>query len=74
MKLLYKSGEKDISKICKIANISNPKRYFFVIKKVNNTSSEFLINLMSNLLDIDSSLKKGNNPINVFIENLINLS
>ncbi len=74
VKLLNKSGEQDISKICKIANISNPRRFFFIIKKVKNTSSDFLINLMSNLLDIDSSLKKGNNPINVFIENLVNLS
>ena len=74
VKLLHKSGEKDLSKICKIANLSNPKRIFFIRKKVNNTTSDFLINLMSNLLDIDSSLKKGNNPINVFIENLVNLS
>ena len=74
VKLLYKTGEQDLSKICKIANISNPKRIFFILKKINNTSSIFLIDLMSNLLDIDSSLKKGGNPINVFIENLVNLS
>ena len=74
VKLLHNSGEKDLSKICKIANISNPKRIFFIRKKVNNTSSDFLISLMSNLLDIESSLKKGNNPINVFTENLVNLS
>ncbi len=29
VKLLNKSGNDDISKICKIANISNPKRIFF---------------------------------------------
>ena len=74
VKLLHKSGEQDLSKICKFANISNPKRIFFIRKKVSNTSSAFLIKLMSNLLDIESSLKKGNNPINVFTENLINLS
>ncbi len=74
VKLLYKSGEQDLAKICKLANISNPKRIFFIRKKVNNTSSDFLIKLMSNLLDIESSLKKGNNPINVFTENLVNLS
>ena len=74
VKLLHKSGEQDLSKICKLANISNPKRIFFIRKKVNNISSDFLIKLMSNLLDIESSLKKGNNPINVFTENLINLS
>jgi len=74
VKLLYKSGEQDLAKICKIANISNPKRIYFIRKKVNNTSSDFLIQLMSNLLDIEYSLKKGHNPINVFTENLVNLS
>ena len=74
VKLLHKSGEQDLSEICKLANISNPKRIFFIRKKVNNISSDFLIKLMSNLLDIESSLKKGNNPINVFTENLVNLS
>ena len=74
VKLLNKSGNDDISKICKIANISNPKRIFFIRKKVKNISSNYLISLMSNLLDIDSSLKKGNNPMNAFLENLINLS
>ena len=74
VKLLYNTGEHDLGTICKIANISNPKRIFFIRKKVNNISSDYLINLMSNLLDIESSLKKGNNPNNVFSENLINLS
>ncbi len=74
VKLLHESGEQDLSKISKLANISNPKRIFFIRKKVNNTSSDFLIKLMSNLLDIESLLKKGNNPINVFTENLVNLS
>ncbi len=74
VKLIDKSGEQDLSKICKIANISNPKRIFFIRKKVKNTSSDFLLRLMISLLDIESSLKKGNNPINVFTENLVNLS
>ena len=74
VKLLHKSGEKDLGKICKIANIVNPKRIFFIRKKVNNTSSDFLIQLMSNLLNIESSLKKGIDPINVYTENLVNFS
>ena len=74
VKLLDESGEQDLGKICKIANISNPKRIFFIRKKAKKTSSFLLVKLMSNLLDIESSLKKGNNPINVFTENLINLS
>ena len=74
VKLLHKSGEQDLAKICKIANISNPKRIFFIRKKVKDISQEYLIYLLSNLLDIESLLKQGNNPINVFTENLINLS
>ncbi len=41
---------------------------------MKNVSQEYLVNLMSKLLDIESLLKQGNNPINVFTENLINLS
>ena len=74
VKLSITSGEQDLAKICKLANISNPKRIFFIRKKVYSTSSYFLIKLMSNLLDIESLLKKGNNPISVFTENLVNLS
>ena len=74
VKLSSTSGEQDLAKICKLANISNPKRIFFIRKKVYSTSSYFLIKLMSNLLDIESLLKKGNNPISVFTENLVNLS
>ncbi len=74
VKLLNNSGEKDLTTICKLANISNPKRIFFIRKKIANTPSNFLICLMSNLLNIESLLKKGNNPISVFTENLVNLS
>ncbi len=74
IKLLDTAGEQDLSKICKLANISNPKRIFYIRKKVHSTSSDFLIKLMGNLLNIESLLKKGNNPINVFTENLVNLS
>ena len=74
VKLSITSGEQDLAKICKLANISNPKRIFFIRKKVYSTSSYFLIKLMSHLLDIESLLKKGNNPISVFTENLVNLN
>jgi len=44
------------------------------IKKIKNISQDYLINLMSNLLDIESLLKQGNNPINVFTDKLIDLN
>ena len=74
IKLTVESGNDNAEKICNLAGISNPKRIFFIRKKVKNISQKYLINLMSNLLDIESLLKKGNNPINVFTDNLINLS
>ena len=66
--------EKDLEKISNLANISNPKRIFFIRKKIKNCSPNFLINLMIKFLNIEASIKKGNNSINVFIENLITLT
>ena len=74
IKLAVNSGNDNAEKICNIAGISNPKRIFFIRRKVKNVSQEYLINLMSNLLDIEALLKQGNNAINVFTEKLINLS
>ena len=74
IKLFNHANEKDTETICNLANISNPKRIFFIRQKVKNTSPDFLIRLMSNLLNIESLLKQGGNPISVYTENLIKLS
>ena len=74
VKISNNAGEENVEKICKLANISNPKRIFFIRKKVKNISQAYLLDLMSHFLTIESSLKKGNNPINVFTENLIKLN
>tara|TARA_Y100001935_G_C17306728_1_gene512774 strand:+ start:977 stop:2005 length:1029 start_codon:yes stop_codon:yes gene_type:complete len=67
-------NEKDIDKVSSLANISNPKRIFFIRKKIKKCSANFLINLMIQFLNIESSIKQGNNSINVFTENLITLT
>ena len=74
VKIATDSGEENLNTICDLAKISNPKRIYFIKKKVKNISQDYLINLMSNLLNIESLLKKGNNPINVFTESLVNLN
>ena len=74
VRISISSGEENLDTITNLASIVNPKRIFFIRKKINNTSQEYLINLMSNLLNIESLLKRGNNPINVFTENLLNLT
>ena len=72
--VLLLADENDLSTISQLAGITNPKRIFFIRKKIKNCDPNFLINLMIKLLDIESSLKRGNNPINVFTENLASLT
>ena len=74
IKLATNSGEENTKKICDIAGISNPKRIFFIRKKMKTLPQEYLISLLDNLLIIESLLKRGNNPINVFTEKLTNLN
>ena len=72
--VLLLGDENDLSKISQLAGIANPKRIFFIRKKIKNCDPKFLIDLMTKLLDIEFFLKKGNKPINVFTENLSSLT
>ena len=72
--VLLLANENDLTKISQLAGISNPKRIFYIRKKIKNCDPDFLINLMIKLLDIEIFLKKGKNPINVFTENLASLT
>ena len=72
--VLLLADENDLSKISQLAGITNPKRIFFIRKKIKNCDPKFLIDLMTKLLDIEFFLKKGSNPINVFTENLASLT
>ena len=68
------NNEKDVGKISRIAGIANPKRIFYLRKNVKHCSAKFLINMMIKLLNIELSLKRGHNPLNVFTENLMSLN
>ena len=72
--VLLLSDENNLSKISELAGITNPKRIFFIRKKIKNCDTNFLINLMIKLLNIELFLKRGNNPLNVFTENLASLT
>ena len=72
--VLLLADENDLSKISQLAGITNPKRIFFIRKKIKNCDPKFLIDLMTKLLDIELFLKRGSNPINVFTENLASLT
>ena len=72
--VLLLADENDLSKISQLAGITNPKRIYFIRKKIKNCDPKFLIDLMTKLLDIELFLKRGSNPINVFTENLASLT
>ena len=67
-------NEQEIGKVSKLAEIANPKRVFYIRKNVKHCSAKLLINMMIKLLNIESSLKKGNNALDVFTENLMSLT
>ncbi len=67
-------NEQEIGKVSKLAGIANPKRVFYIRKNVKHCSAKLLINMMIKLLNIESSLKKGNKALDVFTENLMSLT
>tara|TARA_B100001029_G_scaffold102262_1_gene84182 strand:+ start:58 stop:1086 length:1029 start_codon:yes stop_codon:yes gene_type:complete len=69
--LLDEEGNKDIKEIAKLAGIANPKRIFVIRKQIQGKSLENLLNLMKKLLNIESSIKSGANPIDAFKDNLL---
>ena len=72
--VLLLSDKKDISEISSLANITNPKRIYFIKRKIKDCSPKYLINIMIKLLNIELLIKKGNNPKDVFTENFITLT
>ena len=71
--VLLLEKEQDISMISKIAGISNPKRIFFIRKKIKDWSSKSLIDLITKFINIELKLKQGNDPINIYAETLSTL-
>ncbi len=69
--LLDSQGNKDVKEIAKLAGIANPKRIFVIRKQIQDQSLETLLNLMKKLLNIESSIKSGANPIDSFKDNLL---
>ena len=69
--LLESEGQKDVSLIAKTAGIANPKRIYVIRKQIAGKSSNFFVNLLSHLLEIEAALKKGISPSDAFKDNLL---
>ncbi|MFP4338011.1 MAG: DNA polymerase III subunit delta [Halothece sp.] len=62
VKLMIEKGEKDNSAIAKAAEINNPKRVYFLRKEVQNLSLQQLLQVFPLLLNLETALKRGEDP------------
>jgi DNA polymerase III subunit delta len=73
VKLMLESGEKDEKAIATAAEISNPKRIYFLRQEINNLSSKGLLCALSILLELEFSLKRGADPVATLQQKVIEL-
>jgi len=73
VKTLIESGEKDEKKMATLADISNPKRIYFIRKQINNISAQKLRSSLPILLELDLNLKTGVNPLNALQTAIVRL-
>ncbi len=73
VKNMIEIGEKDEQKIAKIADIYNPKRIYFLKKEVNRKTVKQLNKSLPILLELESSLKLGAEPLTTLKTKIIEL-
>jgi DNA polymerase-3 subunit delta len=60
--LLEQAGEHDPAAIAKAAGIGNPKRIFVMRKQIRRATPGQLLTLLTQVLDVEASLKRGADP------------
>lgn len=73
VKLMLDRGERDDTVIAKAADLSNPKRLFFIKKEVQPMSLTALQKSLRILLDQETQLKRGSEPIETLQSRAIEL-
>jgi DNA polymerase-3 subunit delta len=63
VKMMMESGERDQGKIAQAAEISNPKRIYFLQQEIKSISVQQLISTLPLLLELEVSLKQGASEI-----------
>ena len=64
--LLDRQGEQDVNAIAKAAGIGNPKRIYVMRKQIRGRAPGRFLSLLSQLLDVESALKRGADPGDAF--------
>ncbi|WP_017306920.1 DNA polymerase III subunit delta [Spirulina subsalsa] len=73
VKLMMESGERDEKAIASAADISNPKRIYFLRKEVQSLSSDKLLAALPLFLDLELSLKRGADPLETLERKVVEL-
>ena len=64
--LLDRQGEQDVNAIAKAAGIGNPKRIYVMRKQIRGRSPARFLILLSQLLEVESALKRGSDAGDAF--------
>ena len=74
VKLMVESGESDDRLIAQAAEVSNPKRIYFLKQVVQNVSSQQLRQVLAHLLELEVALKQGKEARSVLMIKLVEMS
>ncbi len=69
--LLEETGERDVAIIAKAAGIANPKRIYILRKQIQGKPPSHFLMLLSNLLDIETAIKRGGGAKDAFKDALV---
>ncbi len=73
VKLMLESGERDEQKIAQEAEMSNPKRLYFLKKEIEQLSLSTLLQTLPILLELEASLKLGADELSTLQTKIIEL-
>ena len=72
--MLDLQGEKDLGIIAKAAGIANPKRIYIMRKQIQGKTPEQYLKLLSQLLEVEASIKNGVSARNAFRDGFMSTS
>ena len=73
VKTAIEAGETDDKKIAEMADIRNPKRIYFIKKQIRQKSARQLHGSLPILLELESNLKLGAEPLSTLETKIIQL-
>jgi len=73
VKIMMEDGERDEKAIASAAEVSNPKRIYFLRQEIQSISSRQLTSTLPILLELEISLKRGADPMSTLQTKVIEL-